>query len=460
VTNAINLAALGAGGLDVSGLVNQLVAIQQQPLNQVAAHQQSLQSAQTTLSSFSSTLSALKSAAVGLSDPTGFSSMKATSSDPSIVTSVTGTPVAGQWSVSVSSIAQAQRTLSNGTASSTTALGVSGTLGIALGSGASQNISIASTDTMSDVAGKLATAGLRIQSSLVYDGSKYHLLVAGLDTGQANTITFDESGLTSSGFTLGLSNPGLANQIQKAQNANLTVGGIAVTSATNQIANAIPGVTLAVTGPTTSPATLTIAGDPTAVQQKVQAFVTAYNAVVSAGHKAGGFGTQKASNTLLQGDQGIRMSLEQLGGLIGGNVAGTSGAYTNLGSVGVALNTDGTLSLDSTKLASALAADPTSVSRLFVTDAGTGATGVMATIGSTVDAMTTGAGAPIKAEQDSFGNRIHDLSTQMARMQQQSDAYAKQLQQTFAQMNTTLALYKQMAGSLGNNNNSGNNGVL
>jgi flagellar hook-associated protein 2 len=456
VTNAINLAALGAGGIDVSGLVNSLVSIQQQPLVQLANQQQKIQSAQTTLSSFSTAMSALKSAAVALSDPSGFSSMKATSSDPVVVATAGTTASPGQWSVSVTSIAQEQRTLSNGTASSTTALGLAGTLGISLGSGASQNISIASTDTMSDIAGKIATTGLRLQSSLVYDGSNYHLLVAGLDTGQANTVTFNESGLTGSGYSLGLSNA--ANRIQAAQNANLTVGGIAVTSATNQIVNAIPGVTLAVTKPTTSPATVSISSDPTSVSQKVQSFVTAYNAVVSSGHGATGFGTQKASNSLLQGDQGIRMSLGQLGSLIGQSVPGTTGAYTNLGAVGIALNTDGTLSLDSTKLASALAADPTSVARLFVTDAKTGSTGIMATVGSTIDAMTSGTTAPIKTEQDAFANRVRDLSTQMIRMQQQSADYQKQLQQTFAQMNATLAAYRQMAGALGSS--GGSNGVL
>lgn len=157
------------------------------------------------------------------------------------------------------------------------------------------------------------------------------------------------------------------------------------------------------------------------------------------------------------------MSLDQMSSLVGEQVPGTSGAYTNLASVGLNLNTDGTLTLDSTKLASALAADPTSVSRLFVTDATTGATGVMGTISSTIDAMITGANAPIQAEQDAFASRIRNISNEIATMQQQSDQYATQLQQEFAKMNTTLALYKQMAGAInqGNSsNNSGTNSVL
>jgi flagellar hook-associated protein 2 len=459
MSNAINLAALGLGGIDPTGLISSLVSIQQQPLAQASSQQQRVQSAQTTLSNFSTTMSALKAAAVALSDPAGFTSMKATSGDPSIVATASATAAPGQWSLSVSAIAQEQRTLSNGTASSTTALGISGNLGITLGNGTPTTISIASTDTLSNIAGKMATSGLRVQSSLVYDGSKYHLLVAGLDSGQANAITFNDSGLTTSGYSLGLSTP--ANRIQTAQDASLTVGGIVVTSATNQIANAIPGVTLAVTQPTTSPATIRIASDPTAIQQKIQSFVTAYNAVVTGGHTAAGFGTTKASNTLLQGDQAIRSSLGQLGTFMGELVPGTSGAYTTLGSVGIGLGNDGTLSLDSTKLASALSADPTSVARLFVTDPATGSTGIMANIGTAIDAMTTGAGAPLQAEQDAFLNRVKDLSGQISRLADQSTAYQAALQTTFAQMNATLAVYRQMGAALNTQSGNGNtNNVL
>jgi flagellar hook-associated protein 2 len=144
--------------------------------------------------------------------------MKATSSDPSIVASTTGSPISGQWSVSVSSIAQSQRTLSNGMASPTTALGLSGTLAITVGSGQAKDISLLSTDTMADVANKISSAGLRAQTSLMYDGSQYHLLVAGLDTGAANSVAFDEAGLTGTGYTLGLSTA--QNTIRQAQDAS------------------------------------------------------------------------------------------------------------------------------------------------------------------------------------------------------------------------------------------------
>ncbi len=440
----INVAALGFGGIDTSSIVTQLVAIQQQPYNELATQQQNIQSAQTTISSFSSTLSALANAAAALAAPTGFTSMGATSSSSSVAATAQGSPAPGQWNVTVNQIAQEQRTLSNGTASSTTALGLSGNLSIQVGSGSPTTIAVVSTDTLSDIAGKIISAGLRVQASMVYDGSQYHLLVSGLDTGAANGITFDESGLTGSGYSLGLSDAA-DNNIQSAQDAQLTVGGISVTSASNQVTNAIPGVTLAVTQPTTSPTTISIASDPSSIQTKVQAFVTAYNAVISNGHTAAGFGTTTASNTLLQGDTAIRSSLDQMEALVGELVPGTSGSYTTLDSVGISLQTDGTLTLDSTKLASALAADPTSVSRLFVTDSTNGSQGVMATIGSTINSLTTGSGAMLNAEVAGFTARTQQMTTQMTAMAARTTAYQTLLTNEFTQMNSTLALYKQMS---------------
>jgi flagellar hook-associated protein 2 len=222
-----------------------------------------------------------------------------------------------------------------------------------------------------------------------------------------------------------------------------------VTSASNQITGAIPGVTLAVTQPTTKPATVSIQTDPSSVQTNVQNFVTAYNSVVTNGHTIAGYGTQAASNPLLQNDSAVRSSLDQLGYLVGESVPGTSGAYTTLASVGITLNQDGTLSLDTSTLSAALAADPTSVERLFVTDSTSGATGVMSQFGSTIDSMTSSQkGGAIQADIDGFTQREQELTTQIANLQTQIATYQTQLQNSFTQMNNTMVKYKQIQQTL------------
>ena len=123
-------------------IVTQLVALQQAPANQMATQQNTIASAQTQISSYTSALPRPQERGRGPRDPpkTSFTSMGVSSSDSSIATSVSGSPAAGQWSVSVSQIAQEQRTLSTGTDDSTAALGLSGNLEYHFGSGSTASI--------------------------------------------------------------------------------------------------------------------------------------------------------------------------------------------------------------------------------------------------------------------------------------------------------------------------------
>jgi flagellar hook-associated protein 2 len=448
----VDLSALGFGGMDTSTLVSNLVAIDSEPLTQAQNTQSQVEAAQSTISSFSTTLSSLKSAADALSTSDAFGSMTATSSDTSIVASTSTGASAGQWTVSVSAIAQEQRTLSAGVASSTTALGTSGALVITMGNGKSATVNIAKTDTLSDIVGKLNDSKLGLNASIVNDGSQFHILITGLQTGSANTITFDDSKL-SGASTLGLSNK--TSLLQPAQDAKVTIGGgngsggFSVTSASNQITGAIPGVSIAVTKRTTTPETVSITANPSSVEANVQAFVSAYNSVVTNGHTIAGYGTQAASTPLLQNDSAVRSSLDQLGYLVGESVPGTSGAYTTLGSVGITLNQDGTLSLDSSQLSSALAIDPSSVERLFVTDSTSGATGIMSQFGSAIDAMTSSQqGGAIQADIDGFTAQEQELTTQISNLQTQIATYQTQLENSFTQMNNTMVKYKQIQQTL------------
>jgi len=480
MSNAINLAALGLGGIDTTTLVSSLVSIESQPLNQLNTQQQSIQSASGAISAFSSDLSALKSAVTALSTPGAFQSMTATSSDSSVVanTVASGSPQPGQWTVSVGQVAQAQRSLSNGASDPTADLGMSGSLTISIGAGAnakSTTISNLSGMSLNDLAGALSTSGLRMQASVVYDSSQsqYRLLVSGLDTGGANSISFDESqtSFASGGFSLGLDpstdpNYNAKSTFQTAQDAQVQVDGVngyTITSPTNQITNAIPGVTLAVTQPTTSPATISIASDPSTLEQNVQSFVTAYNNVVKDGHSIAGYGSQKAAMTMLQGDNAVRSSLGQLEQLLGAPIPGTSGSYTTLASAGITLNDDGTLSFDQGTFASALDSDPSSVEKLFVTDPTTGATGIMDTFGSTIDSLTDPTNGVITAEINAFTSQTTELTTEITAEQARISAYQTNLQNEFSQMNATLLKYKQIGNAINsssNNNSNSSNGVF
>jgi flagellar hook-associated protein 2 len=446
ITSSINLSSLGLGdGLDDSSLISQLVAIESAPLTTLQSQASSIASASSSISSFSSALNSLKAAAQTLADPTQYNSFSANSSAPSVVASTTTGAVAGSYNVTVSALAQAQTTFSDPQSSSASPLGISGILGLTVG-GSTVNVAIASGDSLADVAAAISSSGAPVSASVVYDGSQYRLDVQGTQTGSAGAITFDEAG-----FSLGLSKP--VNTYQAAQDAEASIDGINVSSPTNQVSGAIPGVTLALTGttPAGSPATVSVSASDSSLATNIQTFISAYNSVVTAGHSDAGYGTASASNSLLAADDGIETSLTQLGDLVSSTVAGAGSTFNTLGSVGISINDDGTLSLNSSTLQQAVQSDPAGVEKLFVTAPGQGMTGVMGTISTTIDNLANNSGSVLQGETQMYLSRTTEMNTQETAMQARIAQYQTLLQSEFSTadetVNTDRTLFSDVGGT-------------
>jgi flagellar hook-associated protein 2 len=437
-TGAINFGGL-ASGLDTTSIISTLVAAESVPLTTLKTKGTNISSASATISTFSTTLATLATAATALSTASGFNAFTASSSAPaSVVATTTGNATGGSYDISVTQLAKAQRTYSNPQASSTSALGMSGTLSLGVGSDTPITLNITSDQSLTDIAAAISSSGARVNASVVFDGSQYRLQVAGLDSGAANAVTFGESGTS-----LGLSTP--ANTYQNAQDAKMTVDGIAVTRPTNQVIGVIPGVTLALTGTTSSAASINVASDPTGLTTKLQTFVSAYNSAVSAMHFATGYGSTTASNPELANDPAIRSAMDQITQVLDQIVPGSTGKYTTLGSVGLELQNDGSLSLDTDKLDAAVADDPTSVSKLFITDTTTGSTGVMSMLAKTIQGFTADQTSLLSGRIQSFGNETKEITDQETKMQTRIDAYQKTLQNQFAAMELIVQKYKTAA---------------
>ncbi|MEO7037451.1 MAG: flagellar filament capping protein FliD [Polyangiaceae bacterium] len=422
---ANSLSGVGSG-IDTTSLITGLVNSESGTLDALKTKQSSTQSAVSTLSDISTTLGSLQSAVDALSTASGVGSYSGTASSTAIAVSTSGNALPGTYSMSVTQLASEQRTYSSTQSSASTALGMTGTLGIQIGT-TTTNVNIASTDSLDQVAGKINASNARAGASVFFDGTNYRLQLRGLDTGKSNAITFSQTG-----FDLGLNVA--ANTVQQAQNSIVKIDGFDVERASNQVVGAIQGVTLALTAQTTSPVNVTIASNATGLESKIQAVVTAYNSVLSKVNTAAGHGSTAASNSILASDSTLRSITNRLSTTLQ-TVTGT-GNYTTLGSVGLSLQKDGTLALDSTKLEAALSADPSSVTTLF---AGSGSTtGVMTTLSKAIATYNqTGTGLLTQHETD-LQTRITDYTDSINREQDRLDAYQATLQKEFTQMDTTV----------------------
>jgi flagellar hook-associated protein 2 len=420
--------------------VTGLVKASQGPLNQIKAQSIGLTSANSSLSNIASLLGKLQTALEAVDEVKEVGSYSASSSSTAIVATATGAASPGSYQISVDSLASEQRSYSNGFASSSTALGLSGNLDFSIGGAAATSISIGAGDTLDDIASKINSSGARVSASILNDGTQSRLQVRGLDTGAANSIAF--SGTATLGLDLA------ANKRQSAADAQVTIDGFAVKRSTNQIAGAISGVTLNLTAttPAGSSATVKVASDPDGLKTKLNSVVSAYNAVIDMVHTVSGYGANKASVDDLAGDPLLRSLTSRMGTAVRTQVG--TGTYQTLGSLGVNLDRDGHMSLDTDKLNKAIAADPAGVATVIAgPDHVTGAVDVLRDVVKAFNTVNTGS---LAQKQTSLATRIKDTNARADKEQTRLDAYADALRKQFTALDTLMSKSTQNSSYLSN----------
>jgi flagellar hook-associated protein 2 len=443
-SSAISLSGL-ASGLDTTSIINGLVAAESAPLQALQAQQTTLNGAVSELSSLGTQLSTLSSAAGALSSLTSVGSFTASSSSSAIVAQTSGATQAGSFQVSVNSLAASQRTYSASFSSESQALNQSGSFSIQVGSGAATTINVASTDSLDSIAANINAVTPGVSASIFFDGSNYRILISGQNTGAANAITFSESGtsldLNGTGAT-----PTSGKTVQQATDASVTVDGFTATRPTNQITGVIPGVTLALTQQTTSPVTVQVASDPGTLNSNVQAVVAAYNQVISSIHADAGYGSSAANNTNLASDSTLRSIASQLSSTVQGLFG--SGSYQRLADVGISLQQDGTLAVDTTKLDAAFNNSPTTVESLFARGPLATTGGAMATLSDLASSFAAPTTGLLAVEASGFTNQATQLSQSITTEQAHITAYQATLQAEFNAMETSYSANQTLLNEL------------
>jgi flagellar hook-associated protein 2 len=429
MAGTISFGGIGSG-MDTEGIVQGLVGASQGTLSSLKSRASATSTAVSTLSNIGSLLSTLKKAADGLANVRDVGSFKATSSSTAIAVSANGTALPSAYKVEVLGLAKEQRNYTSTFASTTTALGQAGTLGIQVGSGEVKNVSIGATDTLDQIAGKINASGARVSASVFYDGTSYRLQVRGLDTGAANAVTYTEG----AGVNLGLNAPG--SLYQSAANASVRIDDIPVSSATNQVVGAIQGVTLALTEQTTTPIQIKVENDPKGLETKLKAVVDAYNAVISKIQETAGTSSVKGTNPVLSSDSGLRSITASMSNAVLARVTG-AGTYETLSSIGLSLGKDGKLSIDAVKLDKAISTDATSVAAVLAgPESGKGA---MDVLGEMIQGLSAEGTGVLALRKEALESRAKSMNERVNREQDRLDRYADMLRKQFTRMDTTVS---------------------
>jgi flagellar hook-associated protein 2 len=363
---AISSTGIGSG-LDVSSIVTQLMALEKKPLEQLQSKASGLQ---TQLSAFGQ----LKSQVANLQDQIGkltatstWSQMLASSSNSAaVMATASDKAAAGSLSVSVSQLATAQATASGIVASGTS---LEGTLTFDLGKWTGStfaatagstpvSVSIASTDTLAMVADKINTKNAGVTASVMTDASGSRLLLRSSNTGAQAGFRVQASNLGVGSALAGLAydpqNASVGTSLTQAGlDTQASINGVAVTSTNNQFNDVITGVKITASQVTTSAATITLSRDTNGVKTAINNMVESYNALSKALAEMTKYDPATKTAGSLQGD-GLAVGLENALRRTLSGLGASNGTFKRLSDVGVAFQSDGTLSVDNTKLTKAL----------------------------------------------------------------------------------------------------------
>ena len=301
--------------------------------------------------------------------------------------------VAGVYSLEVSALAAGHRLTSPnstdlvGTAALTAGLAAGGTLKIELGaltgtspalafaadSARELNVTVAAGATLENVRDAINTAATdgRISATIVNGTNGKQLVLSSTKTGTENVMKLSGIGgldFNPAGAGTGTLSQATVNGGQAASNAAFKLNGIAATSSTNTVTGVLDGVTLTLSKTNVgTPTNLTVTKDSTtSLTTAVNSFVKTFNEAAKSMKDLGYFNADTKQAGALQGDSTLRGATSQVRSLLQ-TTAGGSSAYQTLSNIGIALQTDGTLKLDTTKLNAAIAADYAGVTSLVST---------------------------------------------------------------------------------------------
>lgn len=422
-----------ATGLDTGAIVDQLVGLAKTPINRLQTKRTTLDGRAKKLASLSSKLGDLAKATTALSTTEKAAPTKATGSDDSVfLTRGTGGASAGRFSIKVVALASADRYYANPVAERNQAgLFGSGTLSLSVGAGAAVDVSVEASDTLDSLASKINASGAGVSASVLNTGSGYRLQIAGSQTGAANAVT-----ITETGPTLGFGSVG--NHVATAVDANVEIDGFTVTRPTNTIEGAIPGVTLDLksTSPVGTTQNVEVARDQGTLVDRLKLVVSSWNIVssfIDSESAASVTGGVKPSDSL-GGDASVRTVQQRLRTIATSPVAGATGRYTTLASLGISVQRTGQLALDETKLAAAIAADPDAVTRVL-----SGDTGVMSQLNTAIEAWTDPSNGLLDARTDAIRGQQRQIDDQIEALTRRLDAYETLLRNQFTKLETTMS---------------------
>ncbi|BDA59870.1 flagellar filament capping protein FliD [Shewanella xiamenensis] len=364
------LTATGMGsGLDISNIVKVLVDAEKTPKEAMFNKtEDSIKAKVSAMGTLKSALSTFQDAVKKLQTGDALNQRKiSVSSDTYISVTADKTAQAGSFGIKVEQLAANHKIAGMNVSDPKLPVG-EGSLGFDI-NGKSFSVDIGATDSLATIAKKVneASDNVGVTATVITSDAGSRLVFSSNKTGEDNQITLTATDTSGTGIT-DMFGSGNTTTLQDAKNAVLYIDDQKVTSQTNEVKNAITGVTLNLKdADIAKTTTIKIEQDNDAVKTNVQAFVDAYNSLATAIDKMSSYDKEKKTAAALQGDSMIRSIESQLRSISSERIPTDDGGSIALYDIGIKTDRYGKLSVDDTKLSKVLSEDMSSIEALFAT---------------------------------------------------------------------------------------------
>lgn len=384
-----SVSSTGIGsGLDVSSIIKQLMTIEQKPLDLLKTKADGISAKISAFGQVTAAVEAFNKATVTLAGLGSWNAMSGSSSASNTVAVSTGVGASvGNYAVAVQQLAKAQSVSSSSFATATSSVGT-GTLKIDIGSWAdgtpptftaangntTLSVDVTAADTLTTLRDKINALGKGVNASILNDASGARLVINSRDTGVGKGFRLstsgdgdgsdsDATGLSALAYDPQNSAGGMTLR-QAGGDAAATVNGLPVTSASNTLANVVEGVTLTLGAVTSAPVSIGVSADTERIRKSLDDFVTAYNDLAKLLSKQTKYDAETKTAGTLQGESTAVTLQRQLRNMLGASTPASS-VYQTLSTVGVAMQSDGTLAVDDGKWKNAISTNLGEVRKLF-----------------------------------------------------------------------------------------------
>lgn len=367
MTGPISFGGL-ASGLDTNAIISALLQAEQVPINQLNSQKSSEQQKINLLGTFEGYVKDLQTKVQDLAADSSFLANTAAVAEEGFFTvTSSGSAATGSYTMEVNSVAAADSYALSGStpiADPTADFGDADisfdyggeTYEVILGSGAA---------SLNDIATAIngATDG-EVNAQVVNTGTEaspdYQLVLSASDTGEDYAIT-------NLSFDVGTGELDTSTQLTTASNAEIVFNGLTIERSSNDFSDVIDGLDIQVQAVTTSQVGFTVELDTEGIEAKLKEFTDAYNKVVDFVNSQSDFSEEDGASGALFGDSTLRtVTSTMTNALLSDALIDTTSTFGSLGLLGVEIGTDGTLSIDSSKVQEKLSEDPDAFADFFL----------------------------------------------------------------------------------------------